>query len=54
MFSLVSKIKRPKINFTKTYQADLDFPRRELSDDGLEIVVTLLVRQQINFPCASC
>ena len=43
MFSLVSKIKRSKINSTKTYQADLDSPRRELSNGGLGIVAALLV-----------
>ena len=32
---------------------DLDSPRRELSNGGLESVVTLLVRQQINYSCAS-
>ena len=49
MFSLVSKTKRSKINFTKLYQADLDSTRRELSDGGLGIAVTLLVRWKIDF-----
>ena len=35
------------------YPADLDSPRRELSNCGLGIVVALLVRWQINFSCAS-
>ena len=51
MFSLVSKIKRSKINFTKIYQADLKSPRRELSNGGLGIVVALLVRQGIALLC---
>ena len=34
-------------------QAESDFPRRELSNGGLESVVTLLVRWQINYLCAS-
>ena len=32
---------------------DLDSPRRELSNGGLESVATLLVRWQINYSCAS-
>ena len=32
---------------------DLDSPRRELSNGGLESVVTLLVRWQIDYLCAS-
>ena len=31
---------------------DLDSPRQELSNGGLESVVTLLVRRQIDFSCA--
>ena len=31
------------------YKADQDSPRQELSNGGLEIVVTLLVRRQIDF-----
>ena len=53
MFSLVSKIKRSKIIFTKLYQADLDSPCQELSNSGLGIVITLLVRRQIDFLCVS-
>ena len=37
------------MTFTKTDQADLDFPRQELSNGGLKSVVTLLVCWQINF-----
>ena len=37
---------------TKTVRIDLNSPRRELSSDGLGIVVALLVRWQINFSCA--
>ena len=37
----------------KLDQADLNSPRRELSNGGLKIVVVLLVRWQINFSCAS-
>ena len=37
------------MNFTKIDQADLDSPRRELSNGGLGIVVALLVRWGINF-----
>ena len=33
------------MDHTKLDQADLDFPRRELSNGGLGIVVTLLVRR---------
>ena len=40
---------RSKINFTKIDQADLDSPRRELSNGGLGIVAALLVCWQINF-----
>ena len=32
---------------------DLDSPRRDLSDGGLKSVVTLLVRWQIYYSCAS-
>ena len=32
---------------------DLDSPRRELSNGGLESVVTLLVAYQIDYSCAS-
>ena len=32
---------------------DLDSPHRELSNDGLESVVTLLIRWQIDYSCAS-
>ena len=37
---------------SKINEADLNFPRRELSDGGLGIVVALLVRQGIDFLCA--
>ena len=37
------------MTFTKIYLADLDSPRRELSNGGLKSVVTLLVCWQINF-----
>ena len=37
------------MNFTKIVKADLDSPRRELSNGGLKSVVTLLVRWQIIF-----
>ena len=37
------------MTFIKLDQADLDSPRRELSNGGLKSVVTLLVRWQINF-----
>ena len=48
MFSLVSKVKRPKINFTIIYHEDLDSPHQELSNGGLGVVVTLLVCWQID------
>ena len=44
LFSRVSKNKTPKIDFIKIVTADLNFPRRELSNGGLGIVVALLVR----------
>ena len=34
-------------------RTESDSPRRELSNGGLESVVTLLVRWQINYSCAS-
>ena len=37
------------MSFTKIDPADLDSPRRELSNGGLKSVVALLVRWQINF-----
>ena len=37
------------MTFTKLNQSDLDSPRRELSNGGIGIVVTLLVRWQIDF-----
>ena len=37
------------MNFTKIVKADLDSPRRELSNGGLGIVVALLVHWQIIF-----
>ena len=37
------------MTFTKIDLADLDSPRRELSNGGLESVATLLVRWQIDF-----
>ena len=39
------------MTFIKLEQADLDSPRRELSNSGLENVVVLLVRWQIIFVC---
>ena len=33
---------------------DLNSLRQELSNGGLGIVVTLLIRRQIDFSCASC
>ena len=38
---------------TKIVRVDLDSPRRELSNGGLESVLTLLVHWQTNFLCAS-
>ena len=49
MFLLVSKNKRPKNDHRKMCPKDLDSPRQELSNGGLGIVVTLLVRWQIDF-----
>ena len=37
------------MTFIKLDQAELDSPRRELFNAGLEFVVALLVRWQINF-----
>ena len=37
------------MTFTKIYLADLDSPRRELSNGGLKSVVALLVCWQIDF-----
>ena len=34
-------------------RTETDSPRRELSNGGLESVVTLLVRWQIDYSCAS-
>ena len=39
------------MNFTKIVKAELDFPRRELSDGGLAIVVALTVFRQLIFVC---
>ena len=39
----------PKTNVTKVVKADLDSPRRELSNSGLGIVVAVLVPWQIDF-----
>ena len=41
------------MNFTKIVKADFDSPRRELSNNGLGIVVALLVFPAINFSCVS-
>ena len=41
------------MSFTKMDKADLNSARRELSNDGLESVVALLVRRQIDVLCAS-
>ena len=38
---------------TKLDPEDLNYPCRELSNSGLGIVVTLLVRQGIDFVCVS-
>ena len=40
------KKKKSKMNFIEIVKVDLDSPRRELSNDGLGIVVALLVRWQ--------
>ena len=45
------KKKTPQIHFTKTVTEDLNSPRRELSNGGLRIVVTLLVCWEIDFLC---
>ena len=39
------------MNFTKSVKADLDSPRRELSNGGLGIVVALLAFPAIDFSC---
>ena len=39
------------MNFTKIVKADMDSPHQELSNGGLGIVVVLLVRPGIGFPC---
>ena len=49
LFSHVLKNKRSKMHPTKIVTADLDSPRRELSNGGLGIVVALLVRPGIDF-----
>ena len=41
------------MKFTKIVKADLDFPRRELSDGGLGIVAALSVFPAIYFSCVS-
>ena len=38
---------------TQPYLEDLSSPRREFSNDGLEIVVALLVCPGISFSCVS-
>ena len=43
LFSHVSKSERPNMDFTNIDQEDLDSPRRELSNGGLGVVVTLTV-----------
>ena len=40
------------MDHTKIVQADLDSPRRELSNGGLGFVVALSVRSGIDFSCA--
>ena len=45
--------KEVKIDHTKIDPADLNSPRQELSVHSLGFVITLLVRWQINFLCAS-
>ena len=39
------------MNFTKICTADLDSPRRELSKNGLEIVIALSFFPEIDFSC---
>ena len=41
------------MNFTKIVKADLDPPRRELSNGCLGIVIALLVCPEIIFSCVS-
>ena len=53
LFSHVSKNKTATLDFTKIVTADLNFPRQELSNGGLGIVVTPLVCWQLDFSCAS-
>ena len=54
IFSLLLKIKRSKNDHRKWNPEDLNYPRQELFNGGLGIVVTLLVCWQINVSCASC
>ena len=49
MFSLVLKIKRSNSDHRKIDPADLNSHRRELSNGGLGVVVTLLVFRKIDF-----
>ena len=49
IFRKLFRKKRSKIKFTKIDQANLDSPRRELSNGSLGIVVAFLVRRQNNF-----
>ena len=41
------------MNFRKIVKADLDFPRRELSNGGLGIVVAFMFFSGIIFVCVS-
>ena len=47
-----SYFEKVKMDFTKIVRADLDSPRQELSNGGLEIVVALLFFPMINVSCA--
>ena len=51
--SPVFKNTRSKVGRMKIDRADLDSPRRELSETGLGFVIALLVTRQIDFLCAS-
>ena len=51
-FHLALKIKRSENDHRKIDPADLNSPRRELSNSGLGIIANLLVSRQIDFSCA--
>ena len=44
-------LKKVKMDHTKLDQADLDYPRQELSSGGLKFVVVLTFFSGINFLC---